>query len=72
MLLERDRSAHIIAISQEAFTDSILARFNLLTKFLPRSPRLSNPITLVWRKASRGPPSRVRYARTQRYDFLRT
>jgi len=30
MLLERDRSARTIAISQEAFIDSILARFNLL------------------------------------------
>ena len=30
MLLEHDRSAHTIAISQEAFIDSILARFNLL------------------------------------------
>ena len=30
MLLERARSARTIAISQEAFFDSILARFNLL------------------------------------------
>ena len=29
MLLERDRSARTISISQEAFIDSILARFNL-------------------------------------------
>ena len=30
MLLERDRSARTIAISQEAFIDSVLTRFNLL------------------------------------------
>jgi len=30
MLLERDRSARTIAISQEAFTASILTRFNLI------------------------------------------
>jgi len=51
MPLERDRSARTIAISQESFLDRILARFNLLTKSLPRAPRLSNPITPVRRKA---------------------
>ena len=41
MLLERDRSARTIAISQEAFIDSILARFNLLdatTVTMPLAP----------------------------------
>jgi len=41
MLLERDRSARTIAISQDAFIDSILARFNLLdatTVTMPLAP----------------------------------
>ena len=36
--LERDRSARTIAISQEAFTDSILARFNLVDVFTLTTP----------------------------------
>jgi len=55
MLLERDRSARTIAISQEALIQSILARFNLLTKSLPRAPHLSNPITPVLSKALGSP-----------------
>jgi len=40
------RSGRTIAISQEAFTDSTLVRFNLLTKSLLRAPHLSCRIPL--------------------------
>ena len=41
MLLDRDRSTRTIAIPQEAFTDSILVRFNHLdtsTAMMPLAP----------------------------------
>jgi len=62
------RSGRTIAISQEAFTDSTLARFNLLTKSLLRTCPVESHYTGL-EEGSRGLPSRVRYAR---YDLLRT
>ena len=47
MLLERDRSARTIAISQEAFVDSILARFNLLDATTVTMP-LTSGSHLLW------------------------
>jgi len=48
MRLERDRSARTLAISQEAFIDSTLARFNLLdatTATTPLAPGSHLPVT---------------------------
>ena len=72
MLLERDRSARIIAISQEAFTDSIPR--SLQPPHEVPAPRAVpvGPLSTGLEEGSRGLPSRVRHARTHRYDLLRT
>ena len=59
MLIERDRSAQTVSISQEAFINSILARFNLADATILSTPlapgtqlsaaRLPGPRRTRWR-----------------------